>query len=63
MLTSQKALSLHKSKPLKQTFNKTSKDENLSEQVMGTNFDNRPITEQRMREICEELGFNLDLED
>ena len=60
MLTSQKVLSLHKSKPLKLTFNKTSKDENLSEQVMGTNFDNRPITKQRMKEIFEELGLNFD---
>ena len=47
-------------KPLHQTFNKTSKSEDLGEEVIGTNFDNRPITEQRMREICEEIGFNLD---
>ena len=47
-------------KPLHQTFNKTSKNKNLGEEVIGTNFDNRPITKQRMREICEELGFSLD---
>ena len=47
-------------KPLHQTFNITSKNSNLGKEVIGTNFDNRPITEQRMREICEEIGFNLD---
>ena len=51
-------------KPLRQTFNKTfnktSKNEDLGEEVIGTNFDNRPITEKRMREICEELGFSID---
>ena len=51
-------------KPLKQTFNKTfnkhSKNENLGEEVIGTNFDNRPITRERKKEICEELGFNFD---
>ena len=47
-------------KPLHQTFNITSKNEYLGEEVIGTNFDNRPITEQRKREICEELGFNFD---
>ena len=47
-------------KPLHQTFNKTSKNEELGEEVIGTNFDNRPITEKRMREICEELGFELE---
>ena len=50
-------------KPLHQTFNITSKNSDFGDEVIGTNFDNRPITEQRMREICEELGFNLDLED
>ena len=47
-------------KPLHHTFNKTSKNEELGEEVIGTNFDNRPITEKRMREICEELGFELE---
>ena len=51
-------------KPLKQTFyktfNKTSKNQNLGEEVIGTNFDNRPITRERKKEICEELGFNFD---
>ena len=47
-------------KPLHQTFNKTSKNKNLGEEVIGTNFDNRKITKQRMRAICEELGFSLD---
>ena len=50
-------------KPLHQTFNITSKNSDFGDEVIGTNFDNRPITEQRRREICEELGFNLDLED
>ena len=50
-------------KPLHQTFNITSRFKKLGDEVIGTNFDNRPITEQRKREICEELGFNLDLED
>ena len=47
-------------KPLQQTFNKTSKNEDLGEEVIGTNYDNRPITKERMREICDELGFNFD---
>ena len=51
-------------KPLHQifnkTFNKNSKNENLGEEVIGTNFDNRPITKQKMREICEEFGYNFD---
>ena len=47
-------------KPLHQTFNLTSKSEDLGEEVIGTNFDNRPITEQKMREICEEFGYNFD---
>ena len=47
-------------KPLHQTFNLTSKNEDFGDEVIGTNFDNRPITKERMREICEELGFNLD---
>ena len=46
-------------KPLHQTFNKTSKNEDLGDEVIGTNFDNCPITEQRVQEICEELGFNF----
>ena len=50
-------------KPLHQTFNIISRFKKLGDEVIGTNFDNRPITEQRKREICEELGFNLDLED
>ena len=48
-------------KPLHQTFNKTSKSEDLEEEVIGTNFDNRPITKERMREICEEEGYNFGL--
>ena len=47
-------------KPLQQTFNKTSKSEDFGDEEIGTNFDNRPITKERMKEICEELGFNLD---
>ena len=47
-------------KPLHQTFDKTSEFENSNEEVMGTNFDDRPITKKRMQEICEELGYNLD---
>ena len=47
-------------KPLQQTFNITSKNRDFGDEVIGTNFDNRPITEKRMREICEELGFNFD---
>ena len=51
-------------KPLQQTFNKTfnktSKNEDLGEEVIGTNDDNRPITKEKMTEICDELGFNLD---
>ena len=47
-------------KPLHQTFNITSKSEDLGEEVIGTNFDNRPITKERKKEICEELGFNFD---
>ena len=51
-------------KPLGQTFNKTfnknSKNENSGKEVIGTNYDNRPITEQKMREICEEFGYNFD---
>ena len=52
-------------KPLRQTFNKTfnktSKNEDLGEEVIGTNDDNRPITKERMREICEEEGYNFGL--
>ena len=47
-------------KPLHQTFDKTSEFGNSNEEVMGTNFDDRPITKKRMQEICEELGYNLD---
>jgi len=47
-------------KPLKQTFNKTFKRGDLGEEVIGTNYDNRPITKERKKEICEELGFNFD---
>ena len=47
-------------KPLHQTFNLTSKNEDFGDEVLGKNFDNRPITKERMREICEELGFGLD---
>ena len=47
-------------KPLHQTFNITSGFENLGEEVIGTNFDNRPITKERMREICEELGYKFE---
>ena len=47
-------------KPVKQTFNKTSTNENLGEEVIGTNYDNRPITRERKKEICEELGYRFD---
>ena len=47
-------------KPLQKTFNKTFINEDFKEEAIGTNFDNRPITKERMKEICEELGFNLD---
>ena len=47
-------------KPSHQTFDKTSRFENSGEEVIGTNFDDRPITKKRMQEICEELGYNLD---
>ena len=51
-------------KPLKQTFNKTfnktSKNEDLGEEVIGTNDDNRPITKEKMTEICDELGYRFD---
>jgi len=51
-------------KPLKQTFNKTFnktfKRRDLGEEVIGTNYDNRPITKEKMQEICDELGFNFD---
>ena len=47
-------------KPLQPTFNKTSKNEDFGDEVIGTNFDNRPITKERMKEICDELGFNFD---
>ena len=44
-------------KPLRQTFNKTfnktSKNENSGEEVIGTNDDNRPITKERKKEICD----------
>jgi DNA-binding transcriptional MocR family regulator len=47
-------------KPLKQTFNKTFKRIDLGEEVIGTNYDNRPITKERKQEICKELGFDFD---
>ena len=47
-------------KPLQQTFNKTSKSEDFGDEEIGTNFDNRPISKERMKEICDELGFNFD---
>ena len=47
-------------KPLRQTFNKTSKNENLGEEVIGTNYDNRPITKEKMKEICDELEYRSD---
>ena len=47
-------------KPLKQTFNKTFKRRDLGEEVIGTNCDNRPITKEKKKEICEELDFNFD---
>ena len=47
-------------KPSPRTLNITSKHGSSDDGVIGTNFDNRPITEQRMREICEELGFDVD---
>ena len=36
-------------KPLQRTFNKTSKNEDLREEVIGTNFDNRPNCKERMK--------------
>ena len=46
-------------KPLQQTFNITSKNGDLGDEIIGTNFDNRPITKERTREICEELGYDF----
>ena len=47
-------------KPLQQTFNKTSKSEDFGDEEIGTNFDNRPISKERMKEICDELGYKFD---
>lgn len=47
-------------KPSKQTFNKTFKSIDLGGEVIGTSDDSRPITKERKKEICEELGFNFD---
>ena len=46
-------------KPLHQAFNKTSKNEDLGDEVIGTNDDNRPITKEKMKEICDEFGLDL----
>ena len=46
-------------KRLQQTLNKTSKRENYREALIGTNFDDLPITEQRMLEIFQELGYDF----
>ena len=47
-------------KPLRQTFNKTFINEDFKQEAIGTNFDNRPITKERKKEICEELGYRFD---
>jgi predicted transcriptional regulator len=47
-------------KPLPPTFNLTNKFKNFGEEVVGTNFDRRPISHERMLEICKEMGYKLD---
>ena len=47
-------------KPLHQTFNITSEFKKFGDEVIGTNFDNRPISKERMKEICDELGYKFD---
>ena len=47
-------------KPLPPTFNLTNKFKNFGEEVVGTNFDRRPISRERMLEICKEMGYDLD---
>ena len=47
-------------KPLPPTFNLTNKFKNFGEDVVGTNFDRRPISRKRMLEICKEMGYDLD---
>ena len=47
-------------KPLTPTFNLTNKFKNFGEEVVGTNFDRRPISRERMLEICKEMGYDLD---
>ena len=47
-------------KPLRQTFNKTFINEDFKQEAIGTNFDNHPITKERKKEICEELGYRFD---
>tara|TARA_B100001057_G_C22743722_1_gene908851 strand:+ start:493 stop:645 length:153 start_codon:yes stop_codon:yes gene_type:complete len=46
-------------KPLHETFNKTSEFENLGDNVIRPNFNNHPITSERMKEICDALGFRF----
>lgn len=46
-------------KPLTRTFIEPSTDDEHSSQVIGTNYDDRPITEERMQEICEENDFDI----
>ena len=48
-------------KPLTRTFIEPSTYDEHSSQVIGTNYDDRPITKERMQEICEENNFNIDL--
>lgn len=47
-------------KPLPPTFNLTNKFKTFGEEVVGTNFDRRPISHERMLEICKEMGYKLD---
>jgi len=47
-------------KPLPPTFNLTNKFKNFGEEVVGTNFDRRSISRERMLEICKEMGYDLD---
>ena len=47
-------------KPLTPTFNLTNKFKNFGEEVVGTNFDRRPISHERMLEICKGMGYKLD---
>ena len=47
-------------KPLPPAFNLTNKFKNFGEEVVGTNFDRRPISRERMLEICKEMGYDLE---